>query len=300
MPSRNLQLKLKHIESVAMPQNTSRIRALESGALHVIEGGLSPDDMDLFAGRNEFTSQSIATGDWRGIIFRSDIPPFDDVRVRQAVRMVVDRQEMIELIANGDTGAVVACDTPVWSGDQYYVPTDCGPNIEGAKQLLKEAGHNELKFQIHTSDLDTFWEPMLEVYQYQAAKAGINVEIVERPSTAYWSEVWMVEPVVTTLWLERPAAQILAEAFSSDAVYNETYWKSSQFDQIFAEANRTLEYDERLGLYQELQQLLWEESGALIPFHLKQGRVLSSSVHGIKDEVGQFSIPWHEVYLSSQ
>ncbi len=289
--------KLAAVESIALPDNAGRIAALEAGELHFLSG-MAPDESLAFVGRSDFVVQSIPTGDWRGIVFRSDIPPFDDDRVRQALRLVVDRQEMINLVANGDDGAVIACDSPVWSGDQYYDPVTCEPDIAKAKRLLAQAGYPDgFEFDLTISDLDTYWRPMAEIYQFQAAQADIKVNIVEAPAQGYWSDVWMVEPAVMTAWLERSAAQVLAEAFYSDASFNETFWRNDKFDRLLQQADSTLDAAERTELYGEVQQILRTDGGALIPFHLKRGRVMSSQLEGI-DAVNRFAIDWHEVSIS--
>ena len=293
--------KLAHIEIIAIPELESQIAALDDGAVHFADQ-LRPEDLALFDGREGFDVQTIRTGDWRGIVFRTDMAPFDDVRVRRAARLVVDRTEMIHLVADGRVGADVACDTPIWSGDQYYFEQECAPDIVEARRLLAEAGFDEenpLEFTITTSDIDAYWQSMAEVYQFQAAKAGIVVQIEEAPSEGYWSDVWLIEPVVSTSWLERPAAQILSEAFRSGANWNETYWANPEFDALLAEASSTLEFEERRQHYIALQEMIQDEGGALIPFHINKGRVISSDLKGMPP-INRFAIPWHEVYLESE
>ena len=65
--------------------------------------------------------------------------PFDDVRVRKAVRMSVDRDALGKLVY-GKGGFVISCDHPVWSGDQYRANISCERDVEGARALLKDAG----------------------------------------------------------------------------------------------------------------------------------------------------------------
>jgi peptide/nickel transport system substrate-binding protein len=73
----------------------------------------------------------VATGDWIGIAFRTDTEPFTDARVRKAIRIVSDRQAMVELVLGPD-GGIVACDHPVWTKDQYRAPFDCPPPADQA------------------------------------------------------------------------------------------------------------------------------------------------------------------------
>jgi hypothetical protein len=79
----------------------------------------------------------VPTGNWRGLVFRTDVAPFSDIRVRQAVRMAADRGELVKLIMGGS--ATIACDTPVKPDDQYRADIKCPQDIAGAKKLLSEA-----------------------------------------------------------------------------------------------------------------------------------------------------------------
>ena len=68
---------------------------------------------------------------------RTDTAPFDNPKVRKAVRLAVDRQELVDLVMGG--AATVSCDTPVAPSDQYRLKMKCPQNIKKAKKLLKEA-----------------------------------------------------------------------------------------------------------------------------------------------------------------
>ena len=80
---------------------------------------------------DKYNVQVIPTGNWRGLVFRTDVEPFTDARVRKAVRLAADRQEIVDLVYGG--GAVVACDTPVEPNDQYRADLKCPQDIAQAK-----------------------------------------------------------------------------------------------------------------------------------------------------------------------
>lgn len=285
--------KMKAIVSVALPDASSRTQAMLAGELDFVYT-LSTDDKVLFDGRSDFQTQSISTGDWSGIIFRTDIAPFDDIRVRQALRLVVDRKAMLDLALGVEHG-IISCDTPIAQTDPYRAELECEQNIPRAKELLREAGYADgLEFTLTTSSLNEFWLPMAEIYQYQAAQAGVRVNIETVPPDGYWSDVWMVEPVVMTNWVERPAAQILGEAYRSDAKWNESYLKQSQLDTLLDDAASTLDFEERKIVYESIQRFLYSEGGSLIPFHLNRTRVIRATVSGI-EPIARHLIPWHKV-----
>jgi peptide/nickel transport system substrate-binding protein len=214
-------------------------------------------------------------------VFRADTEPFTDVRVRKALRIAADRQAMINLVL-GPGGGVVTCDHPVWTGDQYRAQIECPQQIDEAKRLLAEAGYPDgIEVDVITSDLRSLWVDLVQVYQQQVAAAGIKINLVKAPADGYWSDVWMKKPAVTTSWGQRPADQVFNEAYRSTASWNESYWKNSIFDQKLDQARQELDRGKRTALYQDLQKMLFEQGGTLIPFHVNQVVVTSARVTGL-------------------
>jgi peptide/nickel transport system substrate-binding protein len=239
----------------------------------------------------------VATGDWRGIAFRTDTEPYTDARIRKALRIAVDRQAMVDL-SLGPNGGVVACDNPVWTGDQYRSSFECPQQIDEAKRLLAAAGYPDgIDIEVHTSDLKPEWLNMLQVYQQHVAEAGIRVKITKAPADGFWSDVWMKVPAVTTSWGQRPADQILNEAFRGGAAWNETYFNRPDFDKRLDAARQELDFGKRKALYGELQKILYEEGGTLIPFHINQIVVLNAKVSGM-EAIFDDGVQYHTVKIA--
>ena len=114
-----------------------------------------------------------------------DTPPFDKLQVRQAMKLVVDRQKMVEaaLLGIGSPGN----DNPVPPNSPDAYRTDIVPrDVEKAKQLLKEAGHPDgLSVDLYTSDSISTMVPIAQLYQQMAADAGIKVNIIMSPADSY-------------------------------------------------------------------------------------------------------------------
>jgi peptide/nickel transport system substrate-binding protein len=91
----------------------------------------------------------------------------------------------------------------------------------------------------------------------------------------------MKKPAVTTSWGQRPADQVFNEAYRSTASWNESYWKNSDFDQKLDQARQELDREKRTVLYHDLQKMLFEQGGTLIPFHVNQVVVTSARVTGL-------------------
>ncbi|MCH2516181.1 MAG: ABC transporter substrate-binding protein [Dehalococcoidia bacterium] len=287
---------IKTVEIISIPDSQARVQALLSGQIDMLRH-ISGQEKALFEDNPKFKLQSVATGDWRTIAFRTDTKPFTDARVRKALRIAADRQAIIDLVL-GPGGGVVACDNPVWSGDQYHAPFDCPQQIDEAKRLLAEAGYPDgIEIDVITSDLRALWIDMVQVYQQQVAQAGITVNLVKAPADGYWSEVWMKLPAVTSSWGQRPADQILNEAYRGGASWNETFWNQPEFDEKLDQARHELDFDKRKDLYYDLQRLLYEEGGSFIPFHINQIVVTSARVSDL-DPVFDDGVRYHLVNVS--
>ena len=287
---------IETVEIISIPDSQARVQALLSGQIDMLRH-ISGQEKALFEGNPKFKLQSVATGDWRTIAFRTDAWPFTDARVRKALRIATDRQAMIDLVL-GPGGGVVACDNPVWSGDQYRAELDCPQQIDEAKRLLAEAGYPEgIEFDVVTSDLRALWIDMVQVYQQQVAKAGITVNLVKAPGDGYWNEVWMKLPAVTSSWGQRPADQIFNEAYRGGATWNETFWNQPEFDEKLDQARHELDFEKRKLLYHDLQRVLYEEGGSFIPFHINQIVVTSARVSGL-EPVFDDGVRYHLVHVS--
>ena len=249
----------------------------------------------IFDGNSKFDVSVVPTGNWRGMVMRADTAPFDNPKVRKAVRLAVDRQELVDLVMGG--AATVACDTPVAPSDQYRLDMDCPQNISKAKNLLREAGYpNGIEMVIHVSTKEPTWPTIGEVLQQQLAKANIKAEVKMTPSKSYWKETWMKKPVAMTRWNERPADSALHEIYHSGAKWNESYFKNPDFDANLASARGELDFNKRKAAYQNAQKTLWEQSGTMIPYHVSKLIVTSSKVKNL-DEVEVFSVRWHKVNI---
>lgn len=280
------------MEVIGIPDGQARLQALLGGQIDM-ERGITAQQKPILAGSDKFNLQEIPTGNWRGLVFRTDVKPFDDVRVRKAVRMVADRKALVDLILGG--GGVVACDTPVEPNDQYRADLNCAQDIEGAKKLLAEAGFpNGIDVDVHVATLEPTWPPLAEAYQQQAAPAGIRVNIVQVPTDGYWKEAWMKKDVAATRWNERPADQALHEIYLSTAKWNESFFKDVAFDAMLAEARRELDFAKRKALYVKAQQYLSENTGTLIPYHVTRLVGTTARVKNL-DAVKNDAVRWHKI-----
>jgi peptide/nickel transport system substrate-binding protein len=278
---------------IAIADQQAQVAALQAGQIDMVLR-VDRQALALFAENPAFTAQSVTTGGWVGLAMRADTAPFTDARVRRALRIFADRDAMGKLVF-GEEGYTVTCDNPVWAGDQYRADLTCPADIASAKSLLAEAGYpNGIDVKLHVSDIAAGAMRLAEVYQAQAKAAGINVEIVSTPADGYWNDVWMKEGFVATTWSQRPADQILNEAYRSTAAWNETFWQDAGFDALLDKARQELSLEGRTATYVAAQTQLFDEGGTFIPFHINETRILSSRLSGLP-AVEEFTIRYEDI-----
>ncbi len=283
--------KVDRIEIIGIPDAQARVQAMLGRQIDWLLS-VSAQQAPLFAGNPTFVTQTFPSGDWKGIAFDTEKEPYGDPRVRKALRMVVDREAMAALVV-GKGGGTVSCDTPVAPNDQYRANFNCPADIQGAKALLAEAGFADgIDIEISVSDLDQHWVNIAEVYQQQAAGAGIRVKVNMEPADGYWGDVWMQHPAFLTWWSTRPADQILNEAFRGGGSWNESRYSNEAFDAQLDSARQASSFDERAKLYGQAQQMLFDEGATLIPYHLNVTRVLGKNIGGFP-EVDDLHLKWH-------
>ena len=197
----------------------------------------------------------------------TDTAPFNDNRVREALKMVIDRQQMVKTVLLGY--GVVGDDNPVppTSPDawRHTVP---GPDIAGAKALLAQAGYNAshpLKIDLDTADMIPGIVNMTQLFAQQAAKAGVQVNVVTGPASEYWDNVWLKHPFEVSAWSARPPGLALSIAYLNNAPYPESHWKVPAYDSLLSKAFTTVNPTARRALYQQAEKMLTTQGGEIIP-----------------------------------
>jgi peptide/nickel transport system substrate-binding protein len=287
---------LAAIEFVGIADAQARTQALLSGQTD-LSFNVTLEEAELFVQEPGYEVLEVVTGNWDGIVMDVREPPFDDLRVRQALKLVVDRQEILDVVLQGY--GVMAYDHPVWPGDAYQLELDPPHDVEKAKELLAEAGYPDgLDLELISSPVDPYFMPLAVVYQQQAAEAGINIEIRQVPADGYWSgeQGWMAEPFFMTSWSQRTADQILNEALSCAATWNESRWCNEEFDQAIANARSELDQAKRTEFYQEAQRLAAEDGATILPYFRTGIWAMKTKVKGLPPIFYKNTL-WHEIYI---
>lgn len=227
-----------------------------------------------------------------------DTKPFDDIKVREALKAVVDRQAMIDtvLLGFGEPGA----DNPVpVPNPASYVKEAPKQDIELAKKLLAEAGYADgLKFDLYTAEGVPGMVRMAQVYAEMAKPAGIEVNVIVTPAESFWDDVWLKQSIVTSAWSMRPPGEGLAVAYTQNAKWKETHWERPDYDALLLKANTTVDEAERLKLFQQTGELLAKEGGLILPMFVHQVLAVRKGCEGYTPRAQNFNLNFEDLSCS--
>lgn len=215
---------------------------------------------------------------------RSDQKPFDDVRVRQAFRLAIDRKAILDSAAEGL--GVTGRDTPIGPAyaDYYLDVPELPRDLTKAKQLLSDAGYADgLKVTLVAQQLSPV-PAMATILKEQLAEAGVDVEIQLVPSDVYYGadNLWLTAPFAITDWGARAAPQnYLDLAYTCNAKWNESHWCDKEVDDLSTQAASEGDRAKRAELYKKIQQIMIDRGPVLIPFFSNSLWAASSKLKGI-------------------
>jgi peptide/nickel transport system substrate-binding protein len=220
--------------------------------------------------------------------FQIDQPPFDDVRVRQALVLAVDNKAVKEAVFPADGGLGqnhhVAPIHP-----EYFELPPLERNLEQARTLLKAAGHEALELKIVTGNTEGLWhQKVCEAIRDQLRDAGVRLDIEVLPPATYWA-MWDKVALGATPWTHRPlATQVLSLGYRSGVTWNETHFSSQAFDRALDEAETTLDPSERKAKMERVQKILQDAAVMWQPVFRPVYMLVSKSVHGLVAHPTQF------------
>ena len=193
------------------------------------------------------------------------VKPFDDKRVRQAMRYAIDSNAVLQ-IAHRGLGQPGEHHHVSPVHPEYAKLPALPHDVARAKKLLAEAGYpNGIDTEIVCRPQPA-WELLaVQTMVEQWKEAGIRVKINVMPSTQYW-EVWTKVPFGFTTWAHRPLGIMsLALAYRSGGSWNESKYSNPEFDKLLTQAEGTLDVSSRREIMARLESILQDDGPIVQP-----------------------------------
>jgi peptide/nickel transport system substrate-binding protein len=193
------------------------------------------------------------------------VKPFDDKRVRQAMRYAIDSNAVLQIAHRGLGQPGEHHHVSPVHPEYAKLPAPVR-DVARAKKLLAEAGYpNGIDVEI-TCRPQPAWELLaVQTMVEQWKEAGIRVKINVMPSTQYW-EVWTKVPFGFTTWAHRPLGIMsLALAYRSGGSWNESKYSNPEFDKLLTQAEGTLDVNSRREIMARLESILQDDGPIVQP-----------------------------------
>ena len=208
--------------------------------------------------------------------------PYDNNHVRLALKYAIDREQWLKVILKGY--GELGNDFPIGPANQFRATAAEIPqrayDPDKAKFHLKKAGLDNLAVQLHIAD--TAFEGAVDavtLYRESAKAAGIDLKIVREPNDGYWSNVWLKKPWSGSYWGGRPTEDwMFSQVYSEGADWNETFWSHERFNKLLVEARAELDQKKRRELYVEMQRIVHDEGGSVIPLFMSYVHAASTKI----------------------
>ncbi|MDF2949541.1 MAG: extracellular solute-binding protein family 5 [Sedimentibacter sp.] len=248
---------LDKIEYYVMTDESARVAALRTGNVDVIK--LPASSIPLIEGNKDINILEYQSNDYSYVGFNLDLDKFKELKVRQAISLAINREEIIDLVYDGNakvTGFVPAA-MGRWAID-FESEELYKQNIEKAKQLMAEAGYpNGFETTIAVGLLDDI-NSTGEVLQKQLEQIGIKATIQNLESGQY-VDAWKNrthEMMVGRNGAGTDPNRAVAFFFSSKGSANVWGYSNPEVDALCNQGKVTVDETERETIYKEAQKLI--------------------------------------------
>lgn len=276
--------KIDSVTFKVVSEAATRIAELETGYAHIMDQ-VSPSDMKRVedlpnASLNRQASLSLAY-----VGFNMTKKPFDDVRVRQAISMAINKEEIISGIYQGTGLAPVGPLAPVVNGfDESVKPIEY--NLDKAKALLKEAGLEKgFSTTIWTND-NPDRVKIAEYVQNKLKALNIEVKIEVLEWGAYLAQTAEAKHDMFILgWVTATAdadygLYLLFHSSAAGTPGNRTFTKDPELDKLLDDARKENDPDKRKAMYKTVQEKLVNLAPMLYIIHTEYIDGISDKVEG--------------------
>jgi peptide/nickel transport system substrate-binding protein len=242
------------------------VAALQSGQVDQMYNP-RPSDFQALKDNEDLVVRAASTAQCLMGRVRVDLEPWDDNRVRTALKKCQDRAKILQLAFFGE--GELSIDAHMAPVHPAYCEKDIPPyDPEGARALLEEYAAEkglELPLKVTLATKNNQNEPEIAQALKELAEPGgfdISLDITE--PGGYWDR-WTEVDLGITSWTHRPlATMVLPLAYTEESIgaWNETRWFDEEFTTLLREAQVTLDVEARRGVMCKLEDIM-QERGAI-------------------------------------
>jgi peptide/nickel transport system substrate-binding protein len=270
----------------SIDDNTARLNALLSGQIDVM-AQLPTAQAKAHQDTGDITV--LVAPSPQAMMFYMDTTqaPFTDNNVRQAIRLIADREALVASAINGFGTVgndIVGKGLPFYDNDLPQRVQD----IDQAKSLLKKAGQENLTVLLRTSPIFPGFVEAATLLTEQAKAAGVTIQLKQVPPNSYYnpSLLYLKMAFAETQWPIPSLKFFYLQALSSSAPYNETHWKDKSWNDLLFRAIGETDATTAQDTWNQVQQIQYEQGGYLNWTNADWVDGVATKVKGLKPHPG--------------
>ena len=271
---------LDAIEITAITDPGARVNALLSGDMQMVTA-IEPKAFRQIEEASGVTLLSQPAALQMGICCLKNSEPGSNDDFVKGMQYIQDRERVVKRILRGKGS--VGNDTPImgahgvdWCSElpqREYDP-------DKAKYHFNQSGYSTA--ELYVAPVISGIEDMVLLAQANCAKIGFDLKVRRVPTDGYWGAVWMTEPLNVVTWNMRPTANSqMAIQFGPGAAWNDTYWNNDRMGGLLSASLAETDPDKRHAMYCEMQTLIHNGSGMVIPAFTNINDAIADNIMGM-------------------
>ena len=267
------EFKLPFVDKVVyriIKDDSTRMTAFRTGKLDIMEVVRWEEQEALKKSNPAIKFNNWVSSYGTMLVLRTDQKPFDDIRVRRALNMAINKEEIVKTFYNGNAELFAYPMHPDFAG--YYEPLSAMPdsvkelftyNPEKAKKLLAEAGYpNGFSFKVQVSSSGPVLMDLLPLMAAYLEQVGVKVEIQPMEYTAFLSVMTTKTNAPGYLMQIGHTTPLLAlrKNFVTGQRWNPSMWADPEFDKKMDAADQERDEEKRKVMVRELTREILDKA----------------------------------------
>lgn len=302
------EIQIDGINVVIMDSNEARLSAYQKGEIDVVDG-LNTEAIEMYKDSEDIHESLRMNLSYFDLNCTGNNPVLEDVRVRKALAMSINRDIIITNILNQSHkpafgiiphGIYNVSDTSKQFrdtvGDLFY------EDVDQARELLAEAGYPNgegfPKLEFYTMNNSSNLDVAQAVQSMWKENLGIECEITSFDDKAYWNEEDKQEfDVFSDGWSSSISDPYgIYQTFIWAAQERQTGWRNQEFEDLIYEASQTADQSIRMANFIRCEEIMIEEM-PIIPMHFVIDKYLCNpKISGVtKNSSGKIDLQYAKI-----
>jgi len=263
---------LRHVAFRVVPDDTTRLLALLAGSVDLAQNATPQTLLPVVARDPELVIETSPSFKYSYIVFNLDVPPLDDIHVRRAIALGIDREEIIAHRLGGAATLSTGLLPPhhwAWSAARSW-PYDPAAAIAelDAGGYAPDAEGCRVRIEYKTS-ANRFYRGIAALIAAQLGEIGVCIDLQSWEWGTFFGDVKSGNFEMASLqWTSVVDPDLFAWIFHSENIPtaentsaggNRGRYRNDRVDALLDEGARTLDRDARRAIYAEVQQILADE-----------------------------------------